>query len=632
MDRPSPWMQRMAVVSILFCSKWALAAVDIRSIEYVFKDGGGQFSIDASGPLTYTQQNYPEEKQIVLDISDAHLSKAASRQLDTSSFDGAVSMISPYQLEDEKDHVRIVIQLREQAEAQVHESAKGLVVSIGGNGAVASTREDTPPVPESQAESPEQKALAEATQGQSHLEAFDENHKTGKYSGRPITLQVKDADVTDVLRLIGDASGFNVIVSSTVAGKITLSLVDVPWDQVLDVVLSTMKLGAERSNNILRVMTLAELTQLKQEQLQTKALAQQAAPRITKVFPISYADLGSITTVLTTFGRSIAVQAQGAGTPAAAAAAQAAVVQSDTRTNSIIVQDTQENVERMKKLIEILDTQTPQVMVEAKIIEASEEFSKNISGSLGLGFGSKGGRTAAFTSFNGGNAFSQLVGSTATAATGATGATGAAAGATGSTGIVETAAGSNSFGASPSVGFLPGVQRVNALISMGETEAKVKLISAPKTIVLHRESATIVQSTPGIIESSVANGNTVTTTRNVVNANVSLNVTPTVTNDESVLLQLNISRDVPRDLNGQTAVAARNITTKVLVDSGSTLVIGGIYSSDSRDSSGGFPFLRKLPIIGALFGNETSSGNRSELFIFVTPRILNTKRAGLKNS
>jgi type IV pilus assembly protein PilQ len=148
-------------------------------------------------------------------------------------------------------------------------------------------------------------------------------------------------------------------------------------------------------------------------------------------------------------------------------------------------------------------------------------------------------------------------------------------------------------------------------------------------VVLNKETASIVAGTPVLISTTTSTISGPIATQTVVTANLSLNVKPTVTNDSGVLLDVTVQRDTVVQADTTSAVAPRNLKTKVLVDSGSTLVIGGVYTSSSIESEGGIPFFRKIPIIGALFGNETKSNERTELFIFITPRILNQKEAGL---
>jgi type IV pilus secretin PilQ/predicted competence protein len=434
-----------------------------------------------------------------------------------------------------------------------------------------------------------------------------------RFTGKPITLQIKDVDVTDVLHLIGEASGFNIIVGEDVRGKISnLSLIDVPWDQALDVVLQTLRLGAERNNNVLRVATLSTLTTEKTEELRAKQAATASAPRVTRVFQVSYAAPEELSGILTKFGSSNTGGQVGGGNTGSGSQSH---IQVDKRTNSIIVQDVQENIDRMKKLIELLDYQTPQVMVESKVIEANENFTRGVSGNLGFGFAHSASTTGAGVSFNGGNPLDPLYGSAS-----------AGAGAAALKSIVGPLG--NGFGFSPALGFVPGMDRINAILQIGESEQQVKVVTAPRIVVLNKSTANILSATPVVINQTTAlPGGGTTSTPTSVMANVSLKVTPTVTNEGSVLMDLAIDRDVPLD----NSVAKRSLTTQVLVESGSTLVIGGIYTMNNNHVSSGFPLLRKIPILGALFGSDSESNNRSELFIFITPRILNEKEAGFSS-
>jgi type IV pilus assembly protein PilQ len=309
---------------------------------------------------------------------------------------------------------------------------------------------------------------------------------------------------------------------------------------------------------------------------------------VTRVFPISFAKPGELASLLAKLGTS----------QSGSTAETTSTIQVDERTNSLIVRDTMENIERMKKLIEVLDSQTPQVLIETKVVEATERFGENFRGALA------GGMTRPVNiGFN-------LNGFTS--------------------GTVPITTNSPSSDIAGSFGILPNGGRLNALLNISQTEDKVKIISSPRTVVLDKQTATIVKSDPLLFEQvTLSQGVAVTTLVNVP-ATLSLRVQPTVTNDGSVLLDLNVVRDVISvDPSGRPATGNRNMQTRVLVDSGATLVIGGIYSSDSTDRESGFPVLRKIPILGRLFGSESSELNRSELFIFVTPRILNPKEAGL---
>lgn len=599
-------------------------ATQITAIHFSGKSDPHVIEIKADGPVTYEKQENADQ-QLILEVKGAKLKKGVGRKIDTSSFNSKVTLISPYAVPGQPDTVRVVVQLREPVSPDVTQDGNTIRVSIPGQGAApgpntaaAAPGLDPPPgepppmdaLPPPPGEMPpvaeesikEDRSKVARSGKRDQLDEYFENQAQHRFMGSPITLQVRDAEIADVLRLISEASGFNIVIGDDVKGKVTLSLVDVPWDQALDVVLHTMKLGAERNNNILRVVTLANLTAEKQEELKAKKASEANAPRITRVFPISFASLSDLQATLQKFASSAVTGtgvASGDGPPPS-------IIQVDNRTNSLIVRDIPENIERMRKLIEVLDTQTPQIMIEAKIILATEGFSKSINGSLGFG------GTQYFASFAGANPIDALFGGSLTGSS------------AGSPGI-------GSFGLSPTVSFLPGTTRLNMFLKLGETESQAKIVSSPKTVVMNKEKATIVQGTPVLVSGTTTVAGVGTVPADTVqSANLSLTVKPSVTNEGSVLLDLSISNDTPASVGaGKQGIATRNMTTLVLADSGSTLVIGGIYTANTNHTADGFPILRKIPIIGALFGSETDSTDRSELFIFITPRILNPKEAGL---
>jgi type IV pilus assembly protein PilQ len=636
--------------ALVVTSQAVFAAAKITSIGFRGTSDPNQVEIKADGPVTYEKLENNQDNQVILEIKGAQLSRAALRKIDTSSFNGKVSLISPYQVKDQPDTVRVVIQLKENTPTEVTQKGNLIRLSVAGNpGAsappAATTAAADAPAIGSQAGGevpvaatspgstksddvlPVDPSIAKAdpaattTNGPASsmatkLDDFMVNHDSRHFSGRPITLQVRDVDAADVFRLIGEASGFNIILGEDVKGKVTLSMTDVPWDQALDVVLHTLRLGVERNANILRVVTLANLTAEKQEELRAQRASDASAPRVTRIFPISYANLTDLQATLTKFGSSAANTSGPSG--GSDTAAPISVVQIDNRTNSIIVRDLPDNIERMKKLIEVLDTQTPQVMIEAKVVEASEGFGKSMNGSLGFG---GLGTNQIVASFAGGDPVQQLIGSPGVFAP--------AGGFGGTTASSATQTASGSIGISPSLSFIPGLDRLNAILNLGEHENQLKVISSPKMVVLNKEKAMIVEGSPVAVPgiSSVAGVGAAVPTITVQQANLSLEVKPVITNDGGVMMELKISRDIPQILAGGSGfgIANRNMNTTVLVDSGSTLVIGGIYTMTTSHTSSGFPILRKLPIIGALFGNELDSTERSELFIFITPRILNVK-------
>jgi type IV pilus assembly protein PilQ len=640
-------------------------AAKVTSIDFQAGANSSEIDIRADGPISFDKQENADDKQIVLDLKGASLSKNASRNLDTSSFDSKVLLVSPYSVDGQPDNSRVVIQLKDMQNVDVSQNGNTLKISVPNSGTYTPTQaamndspsesagagsaspqmaptsgtsaansEDVAPDITRQSKNsdiqvgsmtttPGGKAERQSAVGmKDKLDQFVDARETKRFVGHPITLKVRDAELTDVFRLIAEASGFNIVLSDNIKGKITLSLENVPWDQALDVILHTNKLGAERNNNLLRVVPLTDLTAEKTEELAAKLATDASAPRVTRIFPISYAKLDDLTNILLKFSGS-ASQATSAAANGGTASGQGAstLVQADSRTNSIVIRDIPENIARDQKLISLLDTQTPQVLIESKIVEATEGFQNSLNGSLG--FGKQTGQGQYFSSFNGSNPVDPLfsLGGNSVYPQGGVQASGVANG---------TTPGGN-IGISPQFAFLPGNLRLNALLQLTESDSNVRVISSPRTVVLDKEQANIVQSTPVLVPATTSTQNGPVSTVTIAQANLSLNVTPTVTNEGSVIMQLNVSNDVPFNLPNSTqqAVANRNITTRVLVESGSTLVMGGIYTVSTSQSSSGFPFLRSIPIIGALFGQENDSNTRSELFFFITPRILNLKETGL---
>lgn len=547
--------------------------------------------------------------------------------MDTSSFNSNISMISPYTV-DGKDSVRIVLQLKEMTSVDVSQNGGATMVSFNppsGTGSVAAAPESSgemptlPPPPGEAKEAPKPPTNPSENIGMNspelgdprfknpQLDQFMESQKTRHYIGRPITLQVKDADISDLFRMISESSGFNIVISEGVTGKLSLNLVDVPWDLALDVVLSTYRLGAERQDNVLKVLPLEVLTRNKNDALQAKIAAENAAPRITRVFPISYATTADIQKLLQSVGAAGSGMSRFNST-------NRGVVEVDNRTNSVIVQDIPDNIERMKKLIEILDVQTPQVMIEGKVVEASEQFTKTLQGSIGSSFG-----VGADSSDQ---AFVSMAGQSPTA-----GLTSSLSG----TGQINTST-KGALGISTRLSFIPNFDRLTATLAIGESTNDVKVVSAPKTVVLNREEANVLESTPVLISNPTFQNGQLVSISQVAQAILSLRVKPTVVNDGNVLMEIYLSRDVPQSVGGgQSAVANRNMTSKVIVESGTTLMIGGIYTSTKTKLEGGVPILKDIPIIGNLFGNKSHSNEKRELFFFVTPRILNEKEAGFSS-
>jgi len=591
----------------------AYATTKITRIEFFGKTSPNQIVVVGDGPIEFERIDNAADKQIIFEIRDAKLANAnAGRRLDTASFNSKVALISPYNV-DGKNAVRIIVQMREKADISTVAQGSRLYVGIDGaadpnilpnappakavakGGATGAsgpkaTKLDSRGMPVEAVPNSMSAEVDPAGTPEGRIDQFLDASSTKRYVGRHITLQVKDGELVDIFKLIGETSGFNMVIGSDVTGKVNLSLVDVPWDLALDTILTTNKLGAERTGNVLRIAQLTTLTQEKQAQQAAKLAADNSAPRVTRIFPLSYATGQSLMPILTRFG---------AGTAGTTTGGARDTIIVDDRTNSLIIQDTTDNLERMAKIIKLLDRQTPQVQIEAKIVDASEDFSKAMNGAFGATADPSWGGLG--SSFLQGLSNPDLPGTLGNA----------------------SAAGANTLGMKLKIGALANL-RLSAILSLAESESRSRIISSPRTVVLNKQQASIVQGVPVLVPVTVQTQNGTAPSTEVRSANLSLTVTPTVTNDGNIVMQLSIANDTPKDLgNGNTGIANRNMTTQVVAESGSTIAIGGVYTSNDTSSEAGIPGLRKLPIIGALFGNESKKVTRTELFIFITPRVLN---------
>jgi type IV pilus assembly protein PilQ len=410
-----------------------------------------------------------------------------------------------------------------------------------------------------------------------------------KFFGRKISLQVKDADVRDVVNFLAEDSGANVVMSDDVKGHISLKLRRVPWDQALVTVMRTKELGYVRQGNVLRISTLKELQG--EAEAATKILAAQKAivPAIVQVIPVNYASMDDLVKNLTPFltkdtGKIVA----------------------DNRTNTLIVTDKAEVVDRVEKLVKTLDVPPAQVSIESKIVEAVEEFESF----MGISWGFSGADVPLST-------------------------TGGAQGAPINLNLgAQSASFSRDFtGAGPlsatlGIGTLDMFGDLTATLMLAERDALAKVISAPRISSMNREKSTIQQKgeNVSVITTKSEQTGAVTKTEKRTPFSLELSVTPQITADGSVIMDLDVKREflgaVVDAETGAAPVNTRSAKTKVLVHNGQTAVIGGIYTSDELASTNGVPGLMNIPILGWLFKNKSTKRSKNELLIFLTPRII----------
>lgn len=407
-----------------------------------------------------------------------------------------------------------------------------------------------------------------------------------QYVGEPISLSLKDADVKDVLRSFAKISGLNVVVQPGVRGTVTVELESVPWDQALDQILKINGLGYELEGNIMRI---APTRILEEEARRNQALAQAQAlsvPLRTVVKRLSYSTASQMSRILMSGGRS------GGGL-----LSQRGTVTIDARTNTLIIKELPTFIDTVIAVIETLDIPEPQVMIEARIVETTKRFSR----SLGIRWGFDGVADAAHGNTTGLVFPNNIEGG----------------------GGVELLTGGNNGFIDLALGNVLNTFKLEMRLQAAESEGLINVLSAPKIATLNNEPATI-QSGLQIPIQTVAN-NTVSV--QFVNATLRLQVTPHVTAEGTVLLDINIQKREPQlafAVVGATnaPIATKEAQTRVIVRDGGTTVIGGIYEVSTDQGQDRVPGLSNVPLLGHLFKNKRRLDENEELLIFITPRVI----------
>ncbi|CAA0184363.1 type IV pilus secretin PilQ [Acinetobacter baumannii] len=449
------------------------------------------------------------------------------------------------------------------------------------------------------------------------------SYKAPSYSGNKLSLDFQDIEVRRVLQLLADFTGINMVAADSVQGNITLRLKDVPWDQALDIILKTKNLDKRRNGNVIWIAPVAEL--IKAEDDQAKALAQtiKLAPIQTDYIRMSYAKAVDVLKLI-----EDSRDAKGAATNRTAnsdALALESLLSSrgsavaDTRTNTLIVNDTAQNIDKVRKMIELLDVQVKQVMVEARIVRASTSFTKELGvkwGILSQGITNNknllvGGSETTLWNLRepkkdettGGYKYTIERPDNLNVDLG-----------------VTNPAGSIAFGLISMSDFMLDLE-LSALQADGYGE----VISTPKVMTADKQTAKVAtgQQVPYLMTTTSGAGSTATTS--FKDALLSLDVTPSITPDGKIQMKLDISKDsiAGEAPNGELILNKNNINTNVLVDNGETVILGGVFEQTTKNSQTKVPFFGDIPVVGRLFRKDVKSDDKQELLIFVTPRIVN---------
>ena len=417
-----------------------------------------------------------------------------------------------------------------------------------------------------------------------------------RYKGEKLSLNFQDIEVRSVLQLIADFTNLNLVASDTVSGRITLRLQNVPWDQALDIILRNKGLDKRRAGNVLMVAPAAEIAAREKQELDNRRQIQELAPLRTEFIQVLYADAQQLVNLFQTAGE---------GGEAGLLSERGSVIV-DERTNSIIISETADKIVEFRRLLQQLDIPVRQVLIEARIVNANANFSET----LGIRWGGAATRQT-------GGSFVSIASTVDDSQAIRTGA------ANGETAILETPvvdlaapSGTTNF----TVGLTGRDYLLDLELSALATEGNGEIVARPKVITADQQTATIESGTQIPFQEATSAGATSTSFQDAV---LSLEVTPQITPDNRIIMDLQVNQDeVGQIFNGVPSIDTNAVSTQVLVDNGQTIVLGGIFRNTSNRSVDKTPFLGDLPYVGRLFRRTIENQDKRELLIFITPRII----------
>ena len=537
---------------------------------------------------------------VVVDFMKTGLPETLRRRLDVTDFGTPVSMITTV---PQGDNVRMTVEARGLWEQTVYQSDTQLVI-------------DVKPIKE------DPNKLTQGTQG---------------YRGEKLSFNFQNVEVRAALQAIADISGLNIITSDSVSGNLTLRLRDVPWDQALDVVLQAKGLDMRKNGTVLWIAPKDELLTKEKLELEQKAQIAELEPLRSEIFQLNYQKAESFRMALGLSGGNGGVagggDASGGGSAGGGAAGGGSDNQNrllskrgsaiiDIRTNQVFVTDIASKIEEVRKLISKTDVASKQVLVEARLVEANDGFARNLGAKLGF---------ADMRGFRGGDAGYQVRGNERVAIGGNLVGVGQVTGQTPDTGDAYTNTTllnlpANGLNGSPAASlaaslFSAAANRfLNLELSALEADGRGKIISSPRVVTEDKNIAVIEQGVELPYQVATSSGATSIAWKK---ANLRLEVTPQITPDGNVVLEVHVNKDSKGDeTRAGFAINTQHVMTKVMVENGGTVVLGGIYQQSESKNETKVPLLGDLPFIGNLFKSTTRTNNKTELLVFITPKIV----------
>tara|TARA_B110001454_G_scaffold219196_1_gene251402 strand:+ start:15032 stop:17095 length:2064 start_codon:yes stop_codon:yes gene_type:complete len=542
-------------------------AVRITNIEFKGNESGGTLVISTNGEFHFTQSKNTANNQLIIEIPNSILDKKASRPLLLKDFKGGIGAVSSYYTASNQT-TRIVLELRP--------GAPEILIQPELNSLLAVTTESA-----TQTDQVVNTDKMETSSSVAKNSSNDENMSLADaigskaFEGEDVDCNFNGIDTRELLLTLGEQIGANIIVDDIPQSTVDINIQTVPWDHCIAVVMKLKKLGYSKIGNILRVSTLDNIKKENEDAIRAQKENEELAPLKVRLFPISFAEGKDLEKLIQTF----LSKNRGSAT-------------FDTRTNSFIVTDTEDSLRQIGIMIKNLDTPPKQVLIEGKIVEASNNFSKQMG--INWGFSGQPVKVGAKTNF-----------------------------------IPNFSIGSIKESAENSLGFTIGVVdfigNLQASLALLEKEDKLKVLSAPRIVTINNNPAKIMTTAQ---LKTVAKDNTGKISEGTpLELKLTLDVTPQVTNDGSVKMKIDVNRDfagVAADptIPGSAPKYQRSIQTNVLVKNGQTSVIGGVFQSDTSEGELGIPGLRDLPIVGFLFRQRQTAKANTELLVFLTPKIL----------
>ena len=427
------------------------------------------------------------------------------------------------------------------------------------------------------------------------------------YTGEKLSLNFQDIEVRAVLQLIADFTGLNMVTSDSVRGNLTLRLKNVPWDQALDIILKTKGLAMRKTGNVILVAPNQEISAQERLELEAQKQVEELAPLKTDIIQINYAKAADIAELLKTKGGMLSERGE---------------VSIDKRTNNLLISDTVDRLTAAKQLITTLDIPVRQVLIESRIVIAADDFAKNLGIRFGVTDTSSPGDNLLFTS--GSANATDTMSTSALSNIADTGSPYPIAIPSGIVGINQrmnvnfpvaaTNAGRIAFS------LLGSSTLLDLELSALQQEGRGEVVSNPRVITSNQKEAVIEQGTEIPYQEASSSGATSVSFKKAV---LSLRATPQITPDDRIILDLKVTKDsVGQIFNNVPSIDTKQVETQVLMDNGDTVVLGGVYETDTREGREGVPFLSDLPFVGVLFRTTSEQSTKKELLIFVTPKII----------